>query len=70
MHRIIEPKHIIYFTNKSVIPFFRKIRKKMADDNLPAGKAGKPMKHMRYAIREIVGRDWEIKKYEKDLIHY
>jgi len=30
-----------------MIPFFRKIRKKMADDN-------KPMKYMRYAIGEIV----------------
>ena len=29
-----------------MIPFFRKIRKKMADDN-------KPMKYMRYAIGEI-----------------
>ena len=37
-----------------MINFFRKIRKKMADDNLPAGKAGKPMKYMRYAIGEIV----------------
>ena len=30
-----------------MIPFFRKIRKKMADDN-------KPMKYMRYAVGEIV----------------
>jgi len=30
-----------------MIPFFRKIRKKMADDN-------KPMKYMRYAIGEIL----------------
>jgi len=30
-----------------MFPFFRKIRKKMADDN-------KPMKYMRYAIGEIV----------------
>ena len=30
-----------------MIPFFRKIRKKMADDN-------KPMKYMRYAIGEII----------------
>ena len=37
-----------------MIPFFRKIRKKLADDNLPAGKAGKPMKYARYAIGEIV----------------
>jgi hypothetical protein len=29
-----------------MIPIFRKIRKKMADDN-------KPMKYMRYAIGEI-----------------
>ena len=29
-----------------MIPFFRKIRKKMADDN-------KPMKYMRYAVGEI-----------------
>jgi len=30
-----------------MIPFFRKIRKKMADDN-------KPLKYMRYAIGEIL----------------
>ena len=30
-----------------MIPFFRKIRKKIADDN-------KPMKYMRYAIGEII----------------
>jgi len=30
-----------------MIPFFRKIRKKMADDN-------RPLKYMRYAIGEIV----------------
>jgi len=30
-----------------MIPFFRRIRKKMADDN-------KPIKYMRYAIGEIV----------------
>ena len=30
-----------------MIPFFRKIRKKMADDN-------KPMKYMRYAVGEIL----------------
>ena len=30
-----------------MIPFYRKIRKKMADDN-------KPLKYMRYAIGEIV----------------
>ena len=30
-----------------MIPFFRKIRKKMADDN-------KPVKYMRYAIGEIL----------------
>jgi len=30
-----------------MIPFFRKIRKKLADDN-------KPMKYARYAIGEIV----------------
>ena len=30
-----------------MIPFFRKIRKKMADDN-------KPMKYLRYAIGEIL----------------
>ena len=29
-----------------MIPFFRKTRKKMADDN-------KPMKYMRYAVGEI-----------------
>jgi len=37
-----------------MINFFRKIRKKMADDNPPDGRAGKPMKYMRYAIGEIV----------------
>ena len=30
-----------------MIPFFRKIRKKMADDN-------KPLKYMRYAVGEII----------------
>jgi hypothetical protein len=30
-----------------MLPFFRKIRKKMADDN-------KPLKYFRYAIGEIV----------------
>ena len=30
-----------------MLPFFRKIRKKMADDN-------RPLKYMRYAIGEIV----------------
>ncbi len=30
-----------------MIPFFRKIRKKLADDN-------RPLKYMRYAIGEIV----------------
>ena len=30
-----------------MIPFFRKIRKKLADDN-------KPIKYLRYAIGEIV----------------
>jgi len=30
-----------------MIPFFRKIRKKMADDN-------RPLKYMRYAVGEIV----------------
>jgi len=30
-----------------MIPFFRKIRKKMADDN-------RPLKYMRYAIGEII----------------
>ncbi|MGB5264769.1 MAG: DUF6090 family protein, partial [Lutimonas sp.] len=30
-----------------MIPFFRKIRKKMADDN-------RPLKYMRYAIGEIL----------------
>ena len=40
--------------------FFRKTRnwpageaREMADDNLPAGKAGKPLKYTRYAIGEI-----------------
>jgi hypothetical protein len=35
------------FKTKSMINFFRKIRKKLADDN-------KPLKYMRYAIGEIV----------------
>lgn len=30
-----------------MIPFFRKIRKKMADDN-------KPLKYVRYAIGEVI----------------
>ena len=37
-----------------MINFFRKTRKKMADDNPPDGRAGKPMKYLRYAIGEIV----------------
>ena len=37
-----------------MIPIFRKTRKKMADDNPPDGRAGKPMKYMRYAIGEIL----------------
>jgi len=37
----------VQLTNKAMIPFFRRIRKKMADDN-------KPIKYMRYAIGEIV----------------
>jgi hypothetical protein len=36
-----------------MIPFFRKIRRQMADDNPPDGRAGKPMKYMRYALGEI-----------------
>jgi hypothetical protein len=35
------------FNNQTMIPFFRKIRKKMADDN-------KPIQYMRYAVGEIV----------------
>ena len=41
--------------------FFRKTRNppageagKLADNNLPAGKAGKPLKYSRYAIGEIL----------------
>ena len=37
-----------------MIPFFRKTRKQMADDNPPVGRAGIPMKYMRYAIGEIL----------------
>ena len=37
-----------------MINFFRRIRKKLADDNPPSWRAGKPLKYMRYAIGEIV----------------
>jgi hypothetical protein len=37
-----------------MISFFRRIRKKIADDNQHADKAGKPMKYMRYAFGEII----------------
>jgi hypothetical protein len=37
-----------------MINFFRRIRKKMADDNPPAGRAGQFLKYSRYAIWEIV----------------
>lgn len=37
-----------------MIPFFRKIRKKMAVDNPPSGEAGKSARYARYAIGEIV----------------
>ena len=37
-----------------MINFFRKTRKNLADTNPSAGRAGKPMKYMRYAIGEIV----------------
>ena len=37
-----------------MINFFRKIRKKLANDNPPSRRAGKPLKYMRYAIGEIV----------------
>jgi hypothetical protein len=47
-----KPKLILILTIfikqlNTMIPFFRKIRKKMADDN-------RPLKYMRYAIGEIV----------------
>ena len=38
--------YLVIQTNK-MTPFFRRIRKKMADDN-------KPLKYMRYAIGEVV----------------
>ena len=37
-----------------MINFFRRIRKKLADDNSPGGRAGKLFKYTRYAIGEIV----------------
>jgi len=37
-----------------MINFFRRIRKKLANDNPPSWRAGKPLKYMRYAIGEIV----------------
>ena len=37
-----------------MIPFFRKIRKKMADDNRPLKPAWPAGRYMRYAIGEIV----------------
>ena len=36
-----------------MISFFRNIRKKLADNNPPNGRAGKPIKYMRYAVGEI-----------------
>jgi hypothetical protein len=36
-----------------MIPLFIKRRKKLADDNPPDGRAGKPIKYMRYAVGEI-----------------
>ena len=55
-----------------MIPFFRKIRKKLADDN-------KPLKYMRYAIGEIVLvvigilialqiNNWNVKKSQQEKI--
>jgi len=35
-------------------PFFRKIRKQLADDNPPVGRASRPLKYLRYALGEIV----------------
>ena len=37
-----------------MINFFRKKRKNLVDTKPPAGRAGKPMKYLRYAIGEIV----------------
>ena len=37
-----------------MINFFRRIRKKLADDNPPSWRAGKPLKYMRYALGEIL----------------
>jgi hypothetical protein len=34
-----------------MFPFFRKTRKKMADDNPPDGRAGKPIKYLKYIAR-------------------
>ena len=48
-----------------MISFFRKIRKKMADDNPPDGRAGKPMKYMRYAIGfDIISNDSLRERYQ------
>jgi hypothetical protein len=59
-----------------MIPFFRKIRKKMADDN-------KPLMYMRYAVGEIVlvvigilialqinnwHEEWKSKKFEREIL--
>ena len=40
--------------NESLINFFSRIRKQLADDNPPSWPAGKPLKYMRYAIGEIL----------------
>ncbi len=37
-----------------MLPFFRKIRWRLVQDNPPAGRAGKFLKYSRYAIGEIV----------------
>ena len=37
-----------------MLRFFSKIRKQIADENLPAGQAGRAAKYMRYAIGEIL----------------
>ncbi len=37
-----------------MLPFFRKIRWKLASDNPPAGRAGQFLKYSRYAIGEIL----------------
>jgi len=42
------------FKAKTMINFFRRIRRKLADANPPSWRAGKPLKYMRYALGEIV----------------